>query len=89
MVVVLGLFFAGLLLSIQLANGSMDDVINEINMNKDGRKYPVVLINGWGGSALDGSSTEYTKTHVSKKCATDFVDKNLWVSPSTLLNIVL
>lgn len=51
-------------------------------------KHPIVLINGWGGSSLDGTSTEETKNYVSSKCGTEFSDKRIWVSANTILDFV-
>lgn len=50
--------------------------------------YPIVLINGWGGSSLDGTSTEETKDLVSTKCGTEFADKRIWISLNTALDFV-
>ena len=54
----------------------------------DSVKYPIVLINGWGGSSLDGTSTSETEKYVSTKCATEFEDKRIWISLNTVLNFV-
>lgn len=75
-----------------LAKGSSGseegDIINEINVIREGIKYPVVLINGWGGSSLDGTTTENTKNYVSPKCNANFVDKRIWISLGSLLDFV-
>ena len=54
----------------------------------DSVRYPIVLINGWGGSSLDGTSTSETEKYVSTKCATEFEDKRIWISLNTVLNFV-
>lgn len=50
--------------------------------------YPIVLINGWGGSSLDGTSTNETKNYVTSKCDTEFTDMRIWISLSTALDFV-
>lgn len=80
---------AGFVLLSQVVNGKEDsDIANEIGLDKSGQKYPVVLINGWGGSALDGTTTSETKDYVPTKCNTEFVDKRIWISLNSLLNLV-
>lgn len=89
----LSYFLIGCLILAQLTKGSTEsegsDIINEINVIKEGKKYPVVLINGWGGSSLDGTTTNDTENYVSYKCNTKFADKRIWISLGSILNFVI